>query len=185
MVPLMDEPELLHDVLDGYTNAHSTYQNDMWASKLGLDEFRNDDESLVRDLNELLQRVETDMTLFFRLLSLMQEPTIESLEDAFYDPTNIPVAEWDSWLSAWWQRVNSNPNREAMLSSNPKYVLRNWMAQLAIDAAEAGDISVCEELYTLLKNPYDEQVEFEEKWFQKRPEWARHKIGCSMLSCSS
>ena len=185
MVPLMDEPELLHDVLDGYTNAHSTYQNDMWASKLGLDEFRNDDESLVRDLNELLQRVETDMTLFFRLLSLMQEPTIESLEDAFYDPTNIPVAEWDSWLSAWWQRVNSNPNREAMLSSNPKYVLRNWMAQLAIDAAEAGDLSVCEEIYTLLLNPYDEQVEFEGKWFQKRPEWARHKIGCSMLSCSS
>jgi uncharacterized protein YdiU (UPF0061 family) len=85
----------------------------------------------------------------------------------------------------WWQRVNSNPNREAMLSSNPKYVLRNWMAQLAIDAAEAGDLSVCEEIYTLLLNPYDEQVEFEGKWFQKRPEWARHKIGCSMLSCSS
>jgi uncharacterized protein YdiU (UPF0061 family) len=72
-----------------------------------------------------------------------------------------------------------------MLSSNPKYVLRNWMAQLAIDAAESGDISVCNELYTLLQNPYDEQIEFEEKWFQKRPEWARHKIGCSMLSCSS
>ena len=59
MVPLMDEPELLHDVLEGYTNAYSTFQNEMWASKLGLDEFRSDDETLVRDLNELLQRVET------------------------------------------------------------------------------------------------------------------------------
>jgi uncharacterized protein YdiU (UPF0061 family) len=185
MVPLMEQPDLLHDVLDAYTNAYSTYQNEMWAKKLGLDEFRDDDESLIRDLNELLQRVETDMTIFFRLLSSIQEPTIQSLADAFYDPTTIPMEEWNAWLLTWWQRVHSSPDRKAMLSSNPKYVLRNWMAQLAIDAAESGDISVCKELYTLLQNPYDEQIEFEEKWFQKRPEWARHKIGCSMLSCSS
>ena len=185
MVPLMEQPDLLHDVLDAYTNAYSTYQNEMWAKKLGLDEFRDDDESLIRDLNELLQRVETDMTIFFRLLSSIQEPTIQSLADAFYDPTTIPMEEWNAWLLTWWQRVHSSPDRKAMLSSNPKYVLRNWMAQLAIDAAESGDLSVCNELYTLLQNPYDEQIEFEEKWFQKRPEWARHKIGCSMLSCSS
>ena len=185
MVPIMEQPDLLHDVLDGYTNAYSTFQNEMWAMKLGLEEFRDDDESLIRDLNELLQRVETDMTIFFRLLSSIQEPTIQSLADAFYDPTTIPTEEWNAWLLTWWQRVHSNPDRNAMLSSNPKYVLRNWMAQLAIEAAESGDLSVCKELYTVLLNPYDEQVEFEEKWFQKRPEWARHKIGCSMLSCSS
>ena len=185
MVPLMEQPDLLHDVLDGYTNAYSTFQNEMWAMKLGLEEFRDDDESLIRDLNELLQRVETDMTIFFRLLSSIQEPTIQSLADAFYDPTTIPTEEWNAWLLTWWQRVHSNPDRKAMLSSNPKYVLRNWMAQLAIEAAESGDLSVCKELYTVLLNPYDEQVEFEEKWFQKLPEWARHKIGCSMLSCSS
>ena len=185
MVPLMEQPDLLHDVLDGYTNAYSTFQNEMWAMKLGLEEFRDEDESLIRDLNELLQRVETDMTIFFRLLSSIQEPTIQSLADAFYDPATIPKEEWNAWLLTWWQRVHSNPDRKAMLSSNPKYVLRNWMAQLAIEAAESGDLSVCKELYTVLLNPYDEQVEFEEKWFQKRPEWARHKIGCSMLSCSS
>ena len=185
MVPIMEQPDLLHDVLDGYTNAYSTFQNEMWAMKLGLEEFRDDDESLIRDLNELLQRVETDMTIFFRLLSSIQEPTIQSLADAFYDPATIPKEEWNAWLLTWWQRVHSNPDRKAMLSSNPKYVLRNWMAQLAIEAAESGDLSVCKELYTVLLNPYDEQVEFEEKWFQKRPEWARHKIGCSMLSCSS
>ena len=185
MVPLMDEPELLHDVLDGYTNAYAAFQNEMWACKLGLDEFRPEDETLIRDLNELLQRVETDMTLFFRLLSSIEEPTVVSLNEAFYDETTIPTDEWNTWLSVWWSRVQSKPNREAMLSSNPKYVLRNWMAQLAIDAAESGDVSICEELYKLLKNPYDEQSEYEEKWFKKRPEWARHKIGCSMLSCSS
>ena len=72
-----------------------------------------------------------------------------------------------------------------MRSVNPKYVLRNWMAQLAIDAAEKGDFTVAEELYNLLKSPYEEQPEFEVNWFQKRPEWAKHRVGCSMLSCSS
>ena len=67
---------------------------------------------------------------------------------------------------------------------NPKYVLRNYMAQLAIDAADKGDYSLIEELYQMLKLPYDEQPEYE-KWFAKRPEWARNKVGCSMLSCSS
>ena len=85
----------------------------------------------------------------------------------------------------WWSRVDGDPDREVMLKSNPKYVLRNWMAQLAIDAAEEGDFSIAQELYELLKKPYDEQIEFEKKWFQKRPEWARHRVGCSMLSCSS
>ena len=67
---------------------------------------------------------------------------------------------------------------------NPKYVLRNYMAQLAIDKAETNDSSLIEELIQILKKPYEEQLEFEH-WFAKRPEWARHKVGCSMLSCSS
>ena len=58
-------------------------------------------------------------------------------------------------------------------------------AQLAIDDAENGDFSLCIELFNLLKNPYSEQIEFQTKWFAKRPEWARNKVGCSMLSCSS
>jgi len=58
------------------------------------------------------------------------------------------------------------------------------MAQLAIDAADKGDYNLIDELFNLLKNPYSEQKE-QEKWFVKRPEWARNKVGCSMLSCSS
>lgn len=67
---------------------------------------------------------------------------------------------------------------------NPKYVLRNYMAQLVIDAVDKGDYSLIEEIHTMLKKPYDEQ-ENNQKWFVKRPEWARHKVGCSMLSCRS
>ena len=70
------------------------------------------------------------------------------------------------------------------IRDSPKYVLRNYMAQLAIDKATAGDVALIEELHQLLKRPYDEQRE-DQKWFAKRPEWARNKVGCSMLSCSS
>ena len=67
---------------------------------------------------------------------------------------------------------------------NPKFVLRNYMAQLAIDDANKGDFNLIKELYTLLTNPYDEQPKYE-NWFARRPDWARNRVGCSMLSCSS
>ena len=185
MIPLMDEPNLLHEALDAYTNIFKNLQNDMWVAKLGLDGFKVSDESLIEELNELLQVVETDMTIFFRLLCSIEIPQIDILIGAFYDSSTIPTEQWNAWLSKWWGRVGESPNRSKMRNANPKYVLRNWMAQLAIDAAEAGDVSVCEELYLVLKNPYDEQPEHEEKWFQRRPEWARKRVGCSMLSCSS
>ena len=185
VAPLMDDVESLYSVLEHYENKYIEFQNSNWANKLGIDDFQESDETLVIELNDLLQKVETDMTIFFRLLSHLESPTVEGFTQAFYDSENIPVDEWNKWLDKWWKRVSEQPNRQAMLNANPKYVLRNWMAQLAIDAAENEDYSVCDELYNLLKNPYDDQPEHDEKWFQKRPEWARHRVGCSMLSCSS
>ena len=185
IVPLMDNPEALHEVLETYADTFDHHHNKMWSEKLGLDEFKNGDEELVRELNTLMQMCECDMTLFFRMLCSIDAPDIHVLNDAFYDIDSIPTDQWNTWLGKWFQRTGEEPNRSLMRAANPKYVLRNWMAQLAIDAAEKGDFSVCEELQQLLTRPYDEQPEYEEKWFQKRPEWARTKIGCSMLSCSS
>ncbi len=185
VAPLMDDVQSLYSVLEHFENKYIEFQNSMWSEKLGIDDFKDSDEAMIIELDSMLQKVETDMTIFFRILSHIKKPDIELLSEAFYDTENIPTDEWNEWLGKWWQRVDGKPNRQNMLKSNPKYVLRNWMAQLAIDAAEKEDYSVCQELYNLLKKPYDEQTEFEEKWFQKRPEWARHRVGCSMLSCSS
>ena len=183
--PLMSDPEMLYDALDFYDSSFQKHNDSMWAGKLGIAELVPGDEELVADLTTILQSVETDMTIFFRILSSISEPDVSHLEHAFYDPASIPVDQFNDWLGRWWKRAGGKPDRDGMRLANPKYVLRNWMAQLAIDAAEKDDYSVASELYELLKSPYEEQSDFEGEWFQKRPEWARHRVGCSMLSCSS
>ena len=67
---------------------------------------------------------------------------------------------------------------------NPKYVFRNYLAQLAIDGVERGDTAFLERLMRVLARPYDEQPE-DDELAARRPEWARHRPGCSALSCSS
>jgi uncharacterized protein YdiU (UPF0061 family) len=179
--PLMTKTDGLFKLIEHYDNCILEHYQKMWCAKLGLEKF---DSELVDDLIALLHRSETDMTIFFRRLASISEPTLSGLEDCFYDIEQAPKVEWQQWLSTYLAVVSLN-RKQGMNRVNPKYVLRNWMAQLAIDKAEAGDYSLLEELYQLLKTPYSEQPEKEADWFVKRPEWARHRVGCSMLSCSS
>ena len=84
-------------------------------------------------------------------------------------------------------QVDSTPadaRQTRMNRANPRFVPRNYLAQQAIDAATQGDMGVLERLMRVLQRPYDEQPEHADL-AAKRPEWARHKVGCSMLSCSS
>ena len=114
------------------------------------------------------------------------------VNDAFYISNEITEEiqlKWEAWFKRYADRLSqeqttSEARKKNMDKVNPKYVLRNYMAQLAIDDADKGDYSLINELFQMLKKPYDDQPQHE-KWFAKRPDWARHKVGCSMLSCSS
>ncbi|MEL7119980.1 MAG: YdiU family protein [Bacteroidota bacterium] len=198
LYPLVEATEpfegILKELYDGYQVKYSKMMNE----KLGLES--NTAPELISDCIKNLQLVETDMTIFFRALAnFSKDSTIDQSEDflkcinkAFYEPNVINdfvLNKWRSWFVAYQNQLQKESRTdesrtEAMNKVNPKYVLRNYMAQLAIDAADKGDYSIIGELYELLKRPYNEQPE-KEKWFAKRPEWARHKVGCSMLSCSS
>ena len=196
LYPLVEEAEPFEAVLNQYQTDFEIQFLDMMRSKLGLEINEEGDRKLVEDLEECLLLSETDMTIFYRLLSNHRkgksEESLKVVEEAFYKPEEIKdeiEMKWKSWFNNYDKRLkleeaNDQQRQTQMNAVNPKYVLRNYMAQLAIDGADKGNYDLLNALFQLLKYPYNEQPE-NEKWFAKRPEWARHKVGCSMLSCSS
>jgi len=196
LYPLIEEAKGLETILATYRVSYAKQYLKMMRSKLGLFKSEEDDSILVKDLEDNLQLAETDMTIFFRNLSNYKTgKPLEGLKivsDAFYTESEVTEAvkgKWNKWFGGYDARliqdsIPEEERKEKMNQVNPKYVLRNYMAQLAIDDADKGDYKLIDELFTMLKKPYAEQPE-NQKWFTKRPDWARHKVGCSMLSCSS
>ncbi len=197
LYPLVGEAAPLEAVLNGFASQYESDYLEMMKSKLGLEKHIKDDEILVSELEKVLQLAETDMTIFFRELAYIKKESstgsaISAVNYAFYKPETIKkdiLKSWENWFKKYLSRLqketlSDTERMKKMQLVNPKYVLRNYMAQLAIDAANADDFSIVAVLHTLLKNPYEEQPEHE-KWYAKRPEWATVKVGCSMLSCSS
>ncbi|PKH68009.1 YdiU family protein [Flavobacterium sp. ALD4] len=197
LYPLIQEAAPLESILEAFQSQYEKEYLNMMRNKLGLSTTDEKDEQLIHILTENLQMTETDMTIFFRKLSQIEKgesvkDAFELIKESFYKMEEVVDKTNDSWMYWFTQYLNrlkqesiSDTNRKvAMDKVNPKYVLRNYMSQLAIEAAEKEDYSLIEELYLLLKNPYQEQNKYQ-KWFAKRPDWAREKIGSSMLSCSS
>ncbi|CAG7856540.1 Protein adenylyltransferase SelO [biofilm metagenome] len=202
--PLINRAEPLQLTLHTAWDELELKLQQMMAQKLGFNAYDpSRDGSLQAELIALLPSVETDMTLFFRQLAEVEmsnnnlekiptETLIAPLMAVYYVPEQLSPS-YIKQLSDWLMRYNRHLlaegitqeiRRERMNRVNPKYVLRNYMAQLAIDKAEQGDFSQINELLDVLRHPYDEQPEHQ-RYFAKRPDWARQRAGCSMLSCSS
>jgi uncharacterized protein YdiU (UPF0061 family) len=192
LFPLIEDAKPLEEILDSYQTNYLPKHVRMMSDKLG---FKNDAETdFIVELENLLYQSEMDLTLFFRNLNKFDEnnPTEfwTLLQASSYSETLENFREkWNIFLAVYAEiLIAENREKEEKTSQmnrvNPKYVLRNYMAQLAIDAADEGDYSLVDELFNLLLEPYDEQPDME-KWFALRPDWAKTKVGCSMLSCSS
>jgi len=199
--PLVEDIPALEQALALNQKTYQIAWRDMMTSKLGLLAFDHEqDEILFQDLMRNLKNTEIDMTLFFRKLgdldiNLSDNDSLKHflnlLTETSYQETIAvdDLAEFRDWYFRYRQRSIQDPRpsegrRKQMHAVNPLYVLRNYLSQEAIDAAEEGDYSLLHELHAVLKNPYTEQ-EGKERFAQKRPEWALNKAGCSMLSCSS
>lgn len=196
LYPLIKRSEPLQQALTAYTTTFEQGWQTMMANKLGFRAFETSvDEPLVDDLQKLLQIAETDMTLFYRGLANLDIDHPEAdflalIETSSYTPleeANKTTAR--QWFAAYQVRLKQD-NRPAeerrltMNSVNPKYVLRNYLAQQAIDSAEQGDFAMVHELLDVLRHPYADQSG-KNRFAEKRPDWAKHRAGCSMLSCSS
>jgi uncharacterized protein YdiU (UPF0061 family) len=201
LYPLIEQAEPMQKLIKDFADDYMVRWREMRSQKLGLKEFNvESDEELNKELHEILQLVETDMTIFYRRLAnidihnqiLSDDELLAPLLPAYYAPDAITKDERKricTWLRQYQLRAqrdgSSNEDRRKKMNSvNPKFVLRNYMAQLAIDDAEQGDFSLVNELLELLRHPYDEQKD-KEHFAEKRPDWARQRAGCSMLSCSS
>ncbi len=201
LVPLTQDPGPLQAGLERYVEDYRRRLQAMMAERLGWGVPLQDDDRLVSDLFVVLGRTETDQVLFFRDLArvpidpandIPDEALVAPLADAWYKPEELVGEVRDAvvgWLRSWGRRVAKGgladgERRRRMDALNPRFVLRNYLAQEAIDAAEQGDPSLTAELLEVLRHPYDEQPG-KERFSARRPEWARQRVGCSMLSCSS
>lgn len=203
LLPLITDEARVRASLDLYRLRFEATYEAMLAQKLGLSSIAGDEAMpLVQELFDLLAAAETDFTCFFRCLADWKIEGHDAAPDAatqqflacvgpaFYAPAPAALqARWGLWAQRYTARLRTEHSQDAtrqrsMKAVNPKYVLRNYLAQNAIDAAERGDVSGIAHLLRVLQTPYDD-LPGEDALAAKRPEWARHAPGCAALSCSS
>jgi serine/tyrosine/threonine adenylyltransferase len=200
LVPLINDPAPLQASIDRFSDMYAEQFRAMMATRLGWGTHRGlADDQVTQHLWGVFGSTEVDQVIFYRRLALVptspnstDDELLSPLEPAWYQPDEIDGEVRNGlvkWLRAWGSRAAASglcdtERVAAMNSTNPKFVLRNYLAQQIIDAATGGNYEPLQEMLEVLRHPYDEQPG-REQLAAKRPEWARHRVGCSMLSCSS
>ncbi|KAM5282431.1 protein adenylyltransferase SelO-like isoform 2-T2 [Hipposideros larvatus] len=190
--PLLDpgQKQLAAQILEGYPVLYYTRFTELFKAKLGLLGERKGDDDLIAFLLHLMEKTETDFTMTFRQLSEVTQSQLQEL--------NIPQQFWalktiskhqlfPAWVSQYLLRLKSNMNdsdserRKRMTTVNPRYVLKNWMAESAVQKAERNDFSEVHLLQQVLQRPFQKHSAAEKAGYSSpTPVWAKDlRVSCS------
>lgn len=174
--------EQLQQSLGKYEYALLSTFSELMRQKLGLSGWQDEDPELFRQMFDLMAGQQVDYTVWFRRLSLLEAsgPVPEAILALLAKPD-----AWQEWFRRYQARLAVEQRSQAEKKTqmdliNPKYILRNHLAEQAIKRAEQGDIGECEQLLAILRRPFDEQPDAE-AYAQPAPDWARQIC----VSCSS
>jgi len=159
-----------------YDKIYERYLHYYMCKKLGFEGTLEGDPELIDDMYDMLETLHVDYTLFMRTLSHYEGERNTLLSCGLYhEPMN-------AWLDRYDERIkyiDKTERKKQMLAANPKYILKNYMLQEVIDAAEEGDFSGVENLFTIAQKPFDEHPEFE-RWAGATPDaFKNQKLSCS------
>lgn len=170
--------EALNAALDGYQHALLTVYGRRMRDKLGLFSQQKGDNDLLDGLFALMIHEGSDYTRTFRMLSVSEQHSAASpLRDEFIDR-----AGFDSWFERYRARLRDEQiddvrRQQHMQSINPALVLRNWLAQRAIEQAEQGDMGELARLHEVLTQPFSDR---QDDYVNRPPDWGRHlEVSCS------
>ena len=187
LLPLIGDVDDAQGALAVYQPEFEQSLDGLLHAKLGLRTAQVDDRALFDAMFKLMQGGQVDFTRFFRALGnfaveidTARSPHPDSaLRDMFIDRE-----AFDAWALQYRQRLSAEHSIDAerkadMDRANPKYILRNYLAQVAIDKADKKDFSEISKLLATLERPFDEQPE-NEAYAALPPDWASHlEVSCS------
>ncbi|XP_058388626.1 protein adenylyltransferase SelO-like isoform X1 [Diceros bicornis minor] len=190
--PLLDprQKQLAAQILEGYPDLYYTRFRELFKAKLGLLGERKGDEELIAFLLHLMEKTEADFTMTFRQLSEITRDQLQELAvpQQFWALKMISKHElFPAWVSQYLLRLKSNRNdsdserRERMTTVNPRYVLKNWMAESAVQKAERNDFSEVRLLQQVLQHPFQKHSAAEKAGYSSpTPSWAKDlRVSCS------
>jgi uncharacterized protein YdiU (UPF0061 family) len=187
LLPLIKDTDAAQAALEVYVDAYGEQFDVLMHAKLGLVTDQETDRALFDALFKLMQENHVDFTLFFRRLGGLRLDVADAdraeadapLRDLFLDRPGF-----DAWAVLYRERLRQEASEDAVRSAvmnrvNPKYILRNYLAQVAIEKAQNGDFSEVARLLAVLERPFDEQPE-NDSYAALPPDWASHlEVSCS------
>lgn len=168
-------------MLETYQTTFLDHYHQLMSEKLGLSQLKPNDKSIYQDLLDLMEGYQVDYSLFFRHLSQYEDGA---------PPSNLAILkscadEFEPWFKRYNDHLkgaslDNDKRAKEMCALNPKYILRNYLAQRAIQASEQGDHSELNQLYQVLKTPYEERPQYN-GYAKEAPDWGKNM----QISCSS